>query len=41
MIGQSGKYYRAGYATWHTPVGAAVHNFVDVRDKGKYRKPCS
>ena len=29
------------YATWHTPVGAAIHNFVDVRDKGKYRKPCS
>jgi hypothetical protein len=29
------------YATWHTPIGAAIHNLVDVRDLGKHRKPCS
>lgn len=29
------------YATWHTPVGAAIHGYVDVRDMGKHRKPCS
>ena len=28
------------YSTWHTPIGAAIHGWVDVRDKGAHRKPC-
>ncbi len=25
------------YSTWHTPIGAIIHYFVDVRDKGAHR----
>jgi hypothetical protein len=28
------------YSTWHTPIGAIIHYFVDVRDKGAHRGPC-
>ena len=28
------------YSTWHTPIGAIIHFFVDVRDKGAHRGPC-
>jgi RHS repeat-associated protein len=30
----------SAYATWHTPVGAFLHWFIDVRDQGAHRKPC-
>jgi RHS repeat-associated protein len=44
-IGQNGAFtftthIDSAYATWHTPVGAFIHWFVDVRDKGIHRKPC-
>lgn len=29
----------SAYATWYTPLGALSHWFIDVRDKGKRRKP--
>ena len=28
------------YATWHTPLGAAIHGGVDVLDSGAFRTPC-
>lgn len=28
------------YSTWHTPIGALLHYFVDVMDKGAHRRPC-
>ncbi len=28
------------YPTWHTPIGAIIHYFVDVRDKGAHSGPC-
>jgi hypothetical protein len=28
------------YSTWHTPIGAVIHFFVDARDKGVHRGPC-
>ncbi len=28
------------YSTWHTPIGALIHYFVDVRGKGAHRGPC-
>ena len=28
------------YSTWHTPIGALIHLFTDVRDKGAHRGPC-
>lgn len=28
------------YSTWHTPIGAIIHYFTDVRDKGAHRGPC-
>jgi RHS repeat-associated protein len=30
----------SAYATWHTPIGALLHWFIDVRDKGAHRPPC-
>jgi hypothetical protein len=30
----------SAYATWHTPIGAFLHWFIDVRDQGSHRKPC-
>ena len=30
----------SAYATWHTPIGAFLHWFIDYRDKGAHRKPC-
>jgi hypothetical protein len=30
----------SAYATWHTPIGALVHFFTDVRDNGAHRGPC-
>jgi hypothetical protein len=28
------------YSSWHAPIGAIIHYFVDVRDKGVHRGPC-
>ena len=28
------------YSTWHTPIGALIHFFVDVRGNGAHRGPC-
>jgi RHS repeat-associated protein len=30
----------SAYATWHTPLGAFLHWFIDVRSKGAHRRPC-
>lgn len=30
----------SAYSTWHTPLGALIHFFVDVRDHGAHRGPC-
>jgi RHS repeat-associated protein len=30
----------SAYATWHTPIGAIIHYFTDVRGQGAHRKPC-
>ena len=30
----------SAYSTWHTPIGALIHFFTDVRDKGAHRGPC-
>ena len=30
----------SAYATWHTPIGALIHFFTDVRGQGAHRKPC-
>jgi hypothetical protein len=30
----------SAYSTWHTPIGALIHYFVDVRSSGAHRKPC-
>lgn len=30
----------SAYSTWHTPLGALIHYFVDFRDKGAHRGPC-
>ena len=30
----------SAYSTPFTPLGALIHFFVDVRDKGAHRKPC-
>jgi hypothetical protein len=30
----------SAYATWHTPVGAVIHWFVDYRSSGAHRRPC-
>ncbi len=30
----------SAYSTWHTPIGAFIHWFVDVRDNGAHRGLC-
>lgn len=30
----------SAYSTWHTPIGALIRFFTDVRDKGAHRRPC-
>jgi len=30
----------SAYSTWHTPIGAFIHWYVDVRDKGAHRGGC-
>ena len=30
----------SAYSTWHTPIGALIHYFTDVRGQGAHRKPC-